>query len=257
MAADFVAFEKALEELQVSPDQLKRLISSGAVRAFSDGGTFKFRRHDLDAFKSRQQTLVQGRAPAAPPEVFAEEIEAIEEIPELSLDEMGLVEGQGETSPPVTPSTAPTLSTEELSLDEIGTGKPSETQPASLEEMPQVEMLSLEGDLNVLEEGGGAEATQPIEIEGDIPVSAPNLGTVSMEVPPDIAQPPDDFGIPSARSGGLDVRREGSPMWAAAVAATSAALVFAAVAMVGIVKDRPVGFLEPFVDFLIDKSTLK
>lgn len=259
MALEFVTFEKATEELGTTPEQLKKWISSGAIRAFSDGGTFKFRRQDLDAFKSRHQaagaqTMAVPPAPAAAP--------AEEEIPELSLEEVELVEeetppSQPEPSKPV-PAAAPTMSTEELSLEDIEIPEAKEeTQPALAEEMPQAEVLSLEGDLNILEESTGAEATQPIEIEGDAPAGAADSGTVSMEIPSDLPDQPDAFGLPAARAGGLDVRREGSPFWAALVAVTAALLVLAGVVMIGVVKDQPVGYLSGFSDFLVDKARIK
>lgn len=263
MAIEFVPFEKAQEELGASAEQLKKLISSGAIRAFSDSGTFKFRRQDLDSFKAKQQTM---SVPSAPPPAPAEpEPAAIEDIPELSLDDMEIVE-EPEAPPPSqpkkeekkpTPSTAPTLSTEELKIEEIDlAGISDETKPADAD--IQAEVLSIEGDLNVLDEGGGIGATQPIEIEGDAPPSAPDLGTVSMEVPADLgAERPDDFGMPAPRTGGLDVKREGSPAWAAVVAATFAILVFAGAVLAGVIKDRPVGFLEAFNEFLVDKSAIK
>lgn len=265
MAIEFVPFEKAQEELGTSAEQLKKLISTGAIRAFSDSGTFKFRRQDLDSFKAKQQTMA---VPSAPPPAPAEpEPAALDDIPELSLDEMEIVEEpeapppppqpKKEEKKPPTPSAAPTLSTEELKIEEIDlAGIADETKPA--EGGVQAEVLSIEGDLNVLDEGDGIGATQPIEIEGDVPPSAPDLGTVSMEVPADLgAEQPDDFGMPSPRTGGLDVKREGSPAWSAVVAATFAILVFAGAVLAGVIKDRPVGFLEAFNEFLVDKSALK
>ncbi len=266
MAIEFVPFEKAQEELGVTPEQLKKLISSGAVRAFSDSGTFKFRRQDLDSFKAKQQTM-GGPAPAPAP---AEEIApAADDIPELSLDEMEIVEEPEAPPPPPAPkkedtkkkdlSTAPTLSTEELKIEDIDlAGLGEETKKA--DDGLQAEVLSLEGDLNVLDEGGASGATQPIEIEGDVAPSAPDLGTVSMEVPADLgggADQPDDFGMPARSGGGIDVKREGSPGWSAVVAATFALLVFAGAVLAAVVKDRPVGFLDAFNEFLVDKNALR
>ena len=257
MAIEFTAFEKAQEELGVTADQLKKLISSGGIRAFSDGGTFKFRRQDLDAYKSKQQTILTPAPPPVPAEPAP--IESVpEEIPELSLDEMELV--QEPPPPPPEPkkpaSSAPTLSTEELKIEEIDLAGLPETQPAGLESMPEAEVLSLEGDLDVLQEDARTDATQPIGIEGDALPSAPDMGTVSMEVPADLGAG-DDFGIPAGRARGLDVRSEGEPAWAALVAATFAVLVFAGVAMTAVVKDRPVGFLDAFSNFLVDKPAGK
>src|SRR5688500_6789445 len=56
MASEFVPFDEVAEELGMAADQLKKLISSGGIRAYSDGGTFKFRRKDLDKYKQRRQS---------------------------------------------------------------------------------------------------------------------------------------------------------------------------------------------------------
>lgn len=290
MAIEFVAFDKAVEELGISPDQLKKAISSGEVRAFSDGGTFKFRRQDLDAFKNKRQTsqtlnippTSQVKAPPKPAPAPAPAVPSADEIPELSLEDIEpvLEEAQAEPAaasaeapealpelpteetvlePPAPPKKGarepaipmPTQVTEELTLDDIpdlGATQPG-TEEVSLEEIPQPEVLPLEGDLDLLTEGGGADATQPIEIQGE-EASSPAYGTVSMEVPEGISEAPEDFGMMPAATGGLDVKREGSPLWAAVAAVTAAFLIFAWVVVLGISKDYPVGYLSLFSDFM-------
>ena len=45
---DFVSFEKALRDLQMRSEELKKLVSEGEIRAFRDGDSMKFRREDID-----------------------------------------------------------------------------------------------------------------------------------------------------------------------------------------------------------------
>ena len=51
---DFVSFEKALRDLQMRSEELKKLVSEGEIRAFRDGQSMKFRKEDVDALASHQ-----------------------------------------------------------------------------------------------------------------------------------------------------------------------------------------------------------
>ncbi len=46
---DFVSFEKALRELQMRSEDLKKLVSEGEIRAFRDGESMKFKREDIES----------------------------------------------------------------------------------------------------------------------------------------------------------------------------------------------------------------
>ncbi len=46
---DFVSFEKALRELQMRSEELKKLVSEGEIRAFRDGESMKFKREDIES----------------------------------------------------------------------------------------------------------------------------------------------------------------------------------------------------------------
>jgi excisionase family DNA binding protein len=50
---DFVSFEKALRDLKLQSEQLKKLVSEGEIRAFRDGQSMKFRKEDVDALASQ------------------------------------------------------------------------------------------------------------------------------------------------------------------------------------------------------------
>ncbi|HEB51692.1 MAG TPA: hypothetical protein ENI87_00400 [bacterium] len=44
---DFLSFEKALRELQLRSEELKKLVSEGEIRAYRDGDSMKFRAEDI------------------------------------------------------------------------------------------------------------------------------------------------------------------------------------------------------------------
>ena len=48
---DFISFEKALRDLKMQSDQLRKLVSEGEIRAFRDGDSMKFRREDLESLR--------------------------------------------------------------------------------------------------------------------------------------------------------------------------------------------------------------
>ena len=45
---DFVSFEKALRDLSMQSEELKKLVSEGEIRAFRDGQSMKFKREDVE-----------------------------------------------------------------------------------------------------------------------------------------------------------------------------------------------------------------
>jgi len=52
---DFLSFEKALRELQLRSEELKRLVSEGEIRAYRDGDSMKFRADDVASLTSQSQ----------------------------------------------------------------------------------------------------------------------------------------------------------------------------------------------------------
>lgn len=50
---DFLSFEKALRELKMRSEELKKLVSEGEIRAFRDGDSMKFRSEDVLALRSK------------------------------------------------------------------------------------------------------------------------------------------------------------------------------------------------------------
>ncbi|MBK8100184.1 MAG: hypothetical protein IPK26_24035 [Planctomycetes bacterium] len=50
---DFLSFEKALRELKMRSEELKKLVSEGEIRAFRDGESMKFRKEDIVAITAK------------------------------------------------------------------------------------------------------------------------------------------------------------------------------------------------------------
>ena len=50
---DFLSFEKALRELKMRSEELKKLVSEGEIRAFRDGDSMKFRKEDIAALTAK------------------------------------------------------------------------------------------------------------------------------------------------------------------------------------------------------------
>ena len=52
---DYISFDKALAELNLRDEQLKRMVSEGEIRAFREGSSMKFRREDVDTMSRRRK----------------------------------------------------------------------------------------------------------------------------------------------------------------------------------------------------------
>jgi len=52
---DFLSFEKALRELQLRSEELKKLVSEGEIRAYRDGDSMKFRLEDIQSLNSQSE----------------------------------------------------------------------------------------------------------------------------------------------------------------------------------------------------------
>ncbi len=51
---DFISFEKALRDLKLKSEELRKLVSEGEIRAFRDGpDSMKFRREDIETLASK------------------------------------------------------------------------------------------------------------------------------------------------------------------------------------------------------------
>ena len=56
---EFVSLEKALKELRLKEEELKRLVSEGEIRAYRDADKMKFRREDVEKLKQDTGRTIQ------------------------------------------------------------------------------------------------------------------------------------------------------------------------------------------------------
>ncbi len=52
---EYMSFEKALSELNLREEDLKRMVSEGDIRAFREGASMRFRREDVSALASKRK----------------------------------------------------------------------------------------------------------------------------------------------------------------------------------------------------------
>ena len=122
MADEFYDFEKALNELDMEEEELKRLVSAGEIRAFRSKGQMKFRKEDIETLRETGG--------------------GIEETEDTLTDELVFDEGDS------------------LSLDEeegMATAKIDEQDTLIDEELPELE--SDVSDLDMLDDAGPAAVT--------------------------------------------------------------------------------------------------
>jgi excisionase family DNA binding protein len=175
---DFVNFEQAKSRLGKSDDQLQEMIKKGELRAFRDGGTWKFRKEDIDAKAGAE-------APAADKEagdtlmsidadiLFAEE----EEVPADSAAETWIAAdtegvfargGEGEARGVEAALTAP------------------EAEPAPLALSPETDESSLGAVLSEEElaggeaPGGAEEPVIAVDAESGLAAVVPGSGAAAV-----------------------------------------------------------------------------
>lgn len=82
----FFSFERALRELKLKEDELKRLVSEGEIRAFRDEDKMKFRKEDIDRLRKKTEKPDFSKGPSdASADTLADDLVFEEE--ELSLGE--------------------------------------------------------------------------------------------------------------------------------------------------------------------------
>lgn len=52
---EFLSFEKALRELKMRSEELKKLVSEGEIRAYRDGDSMKFRKEDVQSLGTKSE----------------------------------------------------------------------------------------------------------------------------------------------------------------------------------------------------------
>lgn len=89
MAEDFYSFEKVLRELHIQEEELKKLVSEGEIRAFRDDDKMKFKKEDIERFKTGSRSNLP--TVEAPSGELTEELFGAEEE---GADDVGMVTQQ-------------------------------------------------------------------------------------------------------------------------------------------------------------------
>ena len=107
---EFISLEKALKELRLKEEELKRLVSEGEIRAFRDADKMKFKRDDIEKLKQDTGKTIQFQDESS--DTLTDDLLFDEEVEDLDLDdgEIGM-------------ATAPISSDETFIEDDLGTKK--------------------------------------------------------------------------------------------------------------------------------------
>ncbi|MEZ6195234.1 MAG: hypothetical protein R3F20_05865 [Planctomycetota bacterium] len=82
---EFISLEKALAELRLKEDDLKRLVSEGEIRAFRDADKMKFKREDIE--KLKQDTGKTIRFQDESSDTLTDDLLFDEEVEDLDIDD--------------------------------------------------------------------------------------------------------------------------------------------------------------------------
>ena len=100
--ADYFSFEDVMRELELSEEDLKRMVSEGELRAFRDENKMKFKREDVDNLKKgriTEPTIILPSTPGAQQDETVLDLDIQEEQAALSAD-AGPSGSAGDTAPP-------------------------------------------------------------------------------------------------------------------------------------------------------------
>ena len=82
---EFIPLEKALKELRLKEEELKRLVSEGEIRAFRDADKMKFKREDIEQLKQDTGKTIKFQDESS--DTLTDDLLFDEEIEDLDLDE--------------------------------------------------------------------------------------------------------------------------------------------------------------------------
>lgn len=81
---EFVSLDKALNELRLKEEELKRLVSEGEIRAFRDADKMKFKRDDIEKLKQDTGKTIAFQEESS--DTLTEDLLFDDEVEDLSLD---------------------------------------------------------------------------------------------------------------------------------------------------------------------------
>jgi len=171
---EYFSFEEVMRELELSEEDLKRMVSEGELRAFRDENKMKFKREDVEHLKKgriTEPTIILPSTPGATQDDTVLDLDVNTESPDLEVSQS---RGRGPSDEDLlvaseTPSGggAPAededagLTTEPLKLaDEVETAETVETEPVTEEAVPARRRSTLQRSSARRSTGGSAAATE-------------------------------------------------------------------------------------------------
>lgn len=162
--ADYFSFEDVMGELELSEEDLKRMVSEGELRAFRDENKMKFKREDVDGLRKgriTEPTIILPSTPTGGGDETLLDLDISEESDALADTAIG---GMAPQTPTPAPMPSPVDQSNELVLDE--------TELTLSDDEPEV---SLDSDETFIEEDiDTGMATEPLALadEGDETIEA-------------------------------------------------------------------------------------
>lgn len=169
MSDDFMSYQDALQELQISDDELNDLVASGELRGFRDGDDIQFKRDDVSSLKKSRET----EPTIILSETQADALSSVDEDPidldSLSTDETvlnieGLLDDETEGT---TPIPGDSLLEDEISIGSVGEETVLDTEELDLDDDFDLgdDDTMLADDDDTLIAGGGARRVQMVKKE--------------------------------------------------------------------------------------------
>ena len=174
---EYFSFEEVMAELELSEEDLKRMVSEGELRAFRDENKMKFKREDVEHLKKgriTEPTIILPSTPGATQDDTVLDLDVNTDAPlEVSQshgrgpsDEDLLVPSESPSSGGVPDEEDAGLTTEPLKLaDEVETAETVETEPVTEEAAPSRRRTTMQRSTRRAGGTGGSAAATEEDLE--------------------------------------------------------------------------------------------
>ena len=174
---EYFSFEEVMAELELSEEDLKRMVSEGELRAFRDENKMKFKREDVEHLKKgriTEPTIILPSTPGATQDDTVLDLDVNTDSPlEVSQsrgrgpsDEDLLVPSEAPSSGGVPDEEDAGLTTEPLKLaDEVETAETVETEPVTEEAVPSRRRSTMQRSTRRVGGTGGSAAATEEDLE--------------------------------------------------------------------------------------------
>jgi len=169
---EYFSFEEVMAELELSEEDLKRMVSEGELRAFRDENKMKFKKEDVESLKKgriTEPTIILPSTPGATQDDTVLDLDVNTESPNLEVsqsrgrgpsDEDLLVPSEAQSGGGAQDEEDAGLTTEPLKLaDEVETAETVETEPVTEEAVPSRRRSTMQRSARRAT-GGSAAATE-------------------------------------------------------------------------------------------------